>query len=149
MQFFEADQVRGYGTPADPQPPGRRTMTRTLNDPEAVRFNPPDGATAGAQLIAADGSVALFVPARRAMTWQTLSPPDLATPLAPNSPVVRERYWIEYQPGEIRACDGCHGVNTANQAGLPAATNEPQALVALLAWWKLHGDAIFADRFGS
>jgi hypothetical protein len=146
MQFFEADQVRGFGTPASPLP-GRRTMTRWLNDAQALRFNPPVATNPGAQTIAADGSVALFVPARRALTWQSLSPATTTT-LAPNTPVVRERYWIEYQPGEIRACDGCHGVNTTNQAGLPAASNTPQALIDLLNWWRLHDDRIFVDGFG-
>jgi hypothetical protein len=146
MQFFEADQVRGFGTPASPLP-GRRTMTRYLNDAQALRFNPPGTVTPGSQAIAADGSVALFVPARRALTWQSLSP-DAATVLAPDTAVVRERYWIETQPGEIRACDGCHGVNATNQAGLPPATNTPQALIDLLSWWKLHDDRIFADGFG-
>jgi hypothetical protein len=148
MQFFEADQVRGYGMPAAPSPAGRRTMASYLNDAQAVRFNPADAVNPGARPVAADGSVALFVPARRALTWQTLSPSGTAAPLAPNSPVVRERYWIDYQPGEIRACDGCHGVNTTNQAGGAAAANEPQALVALLDYWKQHGDRIFVDGFG-
>ncbi|MEO5560179.1 MAG: hypothetical protein ABIO49_09950 [Dokdonella sp.] len=146
MQFFEADQVRGFGTPAAPLP-GRRTMTRWLNDAQALRFNPTAALNPGAQPIAADGSVALFVPARRALTWQSLSPATAST-LAPNSPVVRERYWIEYQAGEIRACDGCHGVNTTNQAGLPASSNTPQALIDLLNWWRLHDDRIFVDGFG-
>ena len=124
----------------------RPHRVRALGSPDAGRQ--PHGRGAAVQIIAADGSVALFVPARRALTWQTLSPGDTSSPLAANWPVVRERYWIEYQPGEIRACDGCHGVNTANQAGLAAATNKPQALIDLLNWWKLHGDGIFADQFG-
>ena len=37
--------------------------------------------------------------------------------MSDGTPVVRERYWITAQPGEVRACDGCHGVNTTNQAG--------------------------------
>ena len=150
MQFFESDQVRGFGTPAAPLP-GRRTLTRYLNDAHAVRFNPNAATNPGAQPIAADGSVALFVPAQRAMTWTTLAPASSPTNpawVAANAPVVRERYWIEYQPGEIRACDGCHGVNVTNQAGLPAATNTPQALIDLLGWWKLHDDEIFYDGYG-
>ncbi len=146
MQFFEADQVRGYiGQP------GRRTMTRPLNDAAAVQFNFADASNggalptlAGAQAIRADGSVAVFVPAQRALTWTSLSPSSSSTPLAPDSPVVRERYWIEFQPGEIRACDGCHGVNQSNQAGQPAATNTPQALIDLL----IHWDTIFVDPLG-
>ncbi len=146
VQFFEADQVRGFGTPANPLP-GRRTMTRYLNDVQAQRFNPTGALNPGAQPIAADGSVALFVPARRAMAWQSLTPAAGSATLGPNTPVVRERYWIEYQAGEIRACDGCHGVNTTNQAGLPASSNTPQALIDLLNWWRLHDDRIFVDGF--
>jgi hypothetical protein len=150
MQFFEADQVRGFGTPVSPLP-GRRTLTRYLNDAQAVRFNPAIAANPGAQPIATDGSVALFVPARRAMTWTSLAPassPNNPSWAGANAPVVRERYWIEYQPGEIRACDGCHGVNLVNQAGNPAATNTPQALIDLLNYWKVHDDLIFYDGFG-
>jgi len=49
---------------------------------------------------------------------------------------VRERYWITYQPGEIRTCAVCHGLNTADQAGQPLATNAPAALRSLLRYWK-------------
>jgi hypothetical protein len=142
MQFFQADQVRGYGAPAGGIT-GRRTTPRFLNDPLAVSLNIPAsaGAAGGSADISSDGSVAAFVPARRAMTWQSTS--------ANNTPVVRERYWVEFQPGEVRACDGCHGANVANQAGQPAPSNSPLALVALLNRWKsLTGDALFADGFG-
>ena len=64
--------------------------------------------------IAADGSTAAFVP-NRGMTWQTT---DTVTP------VVRERVWITFQPGEVRVCASCHGVNKADQAGLAAPTNK-------------------------
>jgi len=152
MQFFEADQVRGLTNSAPANAiPGRRTITRYLNDAQAVRFNPSAAVNPGAQPIAADGSVALFVPARRAMTWTSLAPAASATNPAwavPNAPVVRERYWIEYQAGEIRACDGCHGVNVVNQAGNPPATNTPQALISLLDYWKLNDDRVFKDGFG-
>ena len=148
MQFFQADQVRAYGAPPGGID-GRRTMARTLNDSSAVRFNPPlpTGAAPGSAGITPDGSVALFVPARRAMTWQSLS--------ALNTPVVRERYWIEFKGGEIRACDSCHGVNDLNQAqqgvypqssAIPPAPS--QSLIDLLNWWKLHDDQIFADALG-
>ncbi len=148
MQFFQADQVRGYGAPPGGIP-GRRTMARPLNDARSVLFNPPltPGALPGSAEISADGSVAVFVPARRAMTWQSLSPA--------NTPVVRERYWIEFQQGEIRACDSCHGVNNLNQAmqgvypqSSPAAPPAAQALIDLLSWWKANGDRIFSDGFG-
>lgn len=67
--------------------------------------------------IAPDGSIAAFVPARRALSWQTTDPAG--------TPVVRERYWLTFQPGEIRTCFACHGINTTDQANRPAPTNSP------------------------
>ena len=78
--------------------------------------------------IHADGSVALYLPTRRALSWQSTAPDG--------TPVVRERYWLTFQPGEIRACDGCHGINTQNQAGAPARQNTALAFRELLARWK-------------
>jgi len=152
MQFFEADQVRGFttGTIANPLP-GRRPLPRPLNDAQAVQFNMPgDLAVPGSQYIGADGSVALFVPAQRPMVWQSLAPASAcgSSPQPASAPVVRERYWIDFQPGEIRACNSCHGVNQQNQAGQGVPVNQPQALADLLDWWKLHGDLIFKDGFG-
>lgn len=154
MQFFEADQVRGAypngGSIANALP-GRRPLARPLNDAHAVQFNMPgDVAAPGSQFIAADGSVALFVPAQRPMVWQSLAPTASCgtSPQPPGAPVVRERYWIDFQPGEIRACNSCHGVNQQNQAGQAAPANQPQALADLLDWWKQHGDEIFKDGFG-
>ena len=68
------------------------------------------------------------MPARRALTWQTT---DRA-----GTPIVRERNWITFQAGEMRTCASCHGTNTANQAGLAAPSNKPQALRELLKYWK-------------
>lgn len=154
MQFFEADQVRGLypsaGTIANALP-GRRPLARPLNDTRALQFNMPGDMTVpGSQFIAADGSVALFVPAQRPMAWQSLAPSTTcgSSVLPPSATVVRERYWIQFQPGEIRACNSCHGINQTNQAGQPAPVNPPQALTDLLVWWKLHGDEIFYDGFG-
>jgi hypothetical protein len=73
------------------------------------------------------------------MAWQTTA--------ADGTPIVRERYWITAQPGEVRACDGCHGVNDLNQAGQPPAQNVPQALRDLIAWWRDHHETIFANGF--
>jgi hypothetical protein len=78
--------------------------------------------------VAADGSVAALVPARRAMSWQLTDPGG--------TPVVRERYWLTFQPGEVRVCNSCHGVNTHDQLGAPAPQNAPEALRALLKSWK-------------
>ncbi len=142
MQVFQGDAVRGVGNVASPQN-GRRTVPRPLHDAIAQQHNPPDVAgIAGAKALFADGSVAMFVPAGRALTWQSLSPNGL--------PLVRERYWVTIQPGEIRVCDGCHGVNQGNQAGAPSATNTAQALIALLTQWQATqgtGDAVFKNDF--
>jgi hypothetical protein len=82
----------------------------------------------GSVKIAADGSTAAFVPARRALTWQT-------TDTAGNA-VVRERIWITFQPGEVRVCASCHGINEADQAGRTAPQNKPEALRTLLRYWN-------------
>ncbi|MEP7042496.1 MAG: hypothetical protein ABI843_05510 [Dokdonella sp.] len=133
MQFFQGDQIRGTGGTTDPAE-GRRILAQTLHDGPAVIANassPVDRVP-----IASDGSVALFVPSRRAMAWQSLTPGG--------DPVVRERYWITFQPGEIRECDGCHGINQQNQANQPAAENVALALRSLISRWRDHQiDLIF------
>lgn len=134
LQFFQGDQLRGIGGPVDPEP-GRRVLARELHDPEAN--NPPNAGPPGSVQLASDGSMAAFVPARRAMSWQLT---DLD-----GSPVVRERYWVTFQPGEIRVCTSCHGLNTYDQAGQTKPTNPPQALRLLLQYWQ----ALFADGFES
>jgi hypothetical protein len=140
MQFFQGDQVRGVGGTASPSD-GRRVLAQVMHDPVAQLANAPNpGGPAGSAPILADGSVALFVPALRAMAWHSTKPDG--------SPVVRERYWISFQPGEIRACDGCHGVNQHNQAGQAAATNTATALRELLARWRDREiDLIFANAY--
>ena len=125
LQFFQADQLRGIGGTASPRA-GRRVLARTMHDP-AVK-NPPSNALAGRVKIASDGSAAAFVPAQRAMSWQTTDPHG--------TPVVRERYWLTFQPGEVRVCHSCHGVNTRDQLGRTAPQNAPEALRALLKFWK-------------
>ena len=73
--------------------------------------------------------LACYVPARRAMTHQLLG--------TNNESVVKERYWITYQPGEIRTCKNCHGINTADQTGINGPPENPaQALHDLLQYWK-------------
>lgn len=136
MRVVQGDQIRGY----DNFQSGRRTIAQWLHDGAATRFNPPNPAGgSGSAAIASDGSVAIFVPARRALSWQVDSPTGQA--------VVRERYWMGVQPGEIRACDGCHGVTPTDQSGQPVATNTPLALRDLLVWFNENHDPIFAGRF--
>ncbi len=139
MQFFQGDQVRGIGGTASPTA-GRRVLAQTMHDTAALQAMPQAaGAPAGSVKIATDGSFAAIIPAQRAMTWQSTT--------SNGTPVVRERYWISAQPGEIRVCDGCHGVNTASQTGTTAARNPPQAMRELLVWWKQSYDPLFRGTF--
>jgi hypothetical protein len=135
MQFFQADQIRGWrgSEPTFPPKPGRRVLAQRLHDVDAVAMNStlytdkpagPDGSVP----IFSDGSAAIYVPTRRAMAWQSTAPDQ--------TPVVRERYWITFQPGEIRACNGCHGVNKTNQAGQSASQNTALAFREMLKQWK-------------
>jgi hypothetical protein len=125
MQLFQADQVRGTGGTTSPRA-GRRVLARTMHEPAAK--NPPSNGPAGSVKVAADGSVAALVPARRAMSWQTTAPDG--------TPVVRERYWLTFQPGEVRVCGSCHGVNTRDQLARSAPQHSPEALRTLLRYWK-------------
>ena len=131
LQLFQADLIRGVGGHQEPFA-GRRVLAQTLHDASALNANNIAlGGPQGSVQIAPDGSVAAFVPARRAMTWQTTD--------SSGTGVVRERMWITFQPGEVRVCTSCHGVNNVDQAGGTAATNIPQALTALMTYWKANG----------
>jgi hypothetical protein len=130
FQIFQADQLRGWTGCCGTTPrPGRRVIAQLLHDPAALDHNlaNPSG-PAGSVQIAADGSVAAFVPARRALAWQ-LTAPD-------GTGIVRERNWVTFQPGEIRVCSSCHGLSELDQASHVAPVNQPQALLALLQYWK-------------
>ncbi|MEQ1515912.1 MAG: dockerin type I domain-containing protein [Usitatibacteraceae bacterium] len=122
FQIFQGDQVRAYNRS------GRRVIAQNLHD-AAGKNVPNPGGPPGSVKIALDGSTAAFVPARRALAWQTTD--------AAGNPVVRERVWITVQPGEVRVCASCHGANTQDQAGHAAPTNKPEALRDLLRVWKL------------
>jgi hypothetical protein len=123
-QIVQGDQIRGYN---NFNPGGRRVIGQPMHDPKAQNPANPGGPT-GSVKIAADGSTAAFVPARRALSWQTTD--------AGGNPVVRERDWLTFQPGEVRVCASCHGVNSKDQAGGVAPTNPPEALRTLLRFWK-------------
>ena len=124
FQIYQGDQIRGYGGNKE----GRRVIAQSLHD--VVGKNPANpGGPVGSVKIALDGSTAAFVPARRALAWQTTD--------AAGNPVVRERVWITVQPGEVRVCASCHGANTKDQAGQNPPTNKPEALRELLRAWKL------------
>lgn len=125
MQLFQGDLIRSLGGTDDPRP-GRRVLAQPLHDPAAQ--NPATGGPAGSVTIAADGSVAAFVPAGRALSWQLTD--------GAGEGVVRERYWVTFQPGEMRVCTSCHGLNEFDQAGNGPPQNTPAALVQLLGWWS-------------
>lgn len=126
LQLFQADQIRGLGGTADPQP-GRRVLAQLLHDPAVKNPPNPTGPPSSVKL-GSDGSMAAFVPSHRAMTWQLMDPNA--------TPVVRERYWVTFQPGEIRLCTSCHGLNSADQASHARPANEPDALRQILRYWK-------------
>ena len=128
LQLFQADQLRGIGG-ADSPRDGRRVMAQLLHDANVNKVQPlnPSGVPSSV-VLGLDGSMAAFVPAQRAMTWQLTDPSGVG--------VVRERVWVTFQPGEIRVCGSCHGVNDKDQAGNPPPVNQPQALLDLLQHWK-------------
>jgi hypothetical protein len=130
LQIFQADQLRGWtGCCGDEPLAGRRVLAQYLHDRAAVTANPVlSNAPKASVALATDGSYAAFVPARRAMTWQLTD--------AQGNGVVRERYWLTFQPGEIRMCASCHGLSEKDQAGRLAPTNAPKALLDLLVYWK-------------
>jgi hypothetical protein len=128
LQIFQADQLRSlnFGQPSNPRQ-GRRVLAQHLHDPAVD--NPPNAyGPIGSVQLGTDGSSAALVPARRALSWQLTD--------ANGTGVVRERYWLTFAPGEIRSCTSCHGINQTDQAGHPAPTNTPMALVGLLNFWK-------------
>jgi hypothetical protein len=122
LRIFQGDLIRGITNGIFGTFGGRRALAQPLHEPAAD--NAPSTGPSGSVEIGTDGSMAALVPARRALSWQLT---DEA-----GNPVVNERYWISFQPGEIRTCTTCHGLNEENQAGLTEPTNTPEALVTLL-----------------
>jgi hypothetical protein len=127
LQFLQADLIRGLGGTSNPVA-GRRVLAQPMHDAKAISSNPAPTGPTGSVGVSSDGSVAAFVPARRAMSWQLTD--------GAGTPVVRERYWVTFQPGEIRVCSSCHGLNERDQAGQATPTNPPKALLDLLQRWK-------------
>ena len=131
FQAFQGDQIRGLTGCCSTTPrPGRRVLAQVLHSPAHNLPNP--NAPKGSVKIATDGSVAMLLPTRRALSWQ-LTDPD-------GNFVVRERNWLTLQPGEIRTCPACHGVNNKDQVGGNSPTNKPKALRELLQYLKSIGD---------
>lgn len=130
LQIFQADRLRAMRDGGGDIDEGRRVIGQPMHTDNAVNLNPKlsDVDLKGSVEIATDGSVAAFVPTRRAISWQLTDPGK--------TPVVRERNWLTFQPGEIRVCTSCHGINDKDQKGGTAPINPPQALVNLLDHWK-------------
>ncbi|RYU97481.1 3-coathanger stack domain-containing protein [Emticicia agri] len=128
LQFLQADQIRGIGGINNPRP-GRRGIAQFMHDPTAMLYNPPTTGAQGSTNIHADGSAAMVVPAKRAISWQLTD--------QNNKGIVRERLWLSARPGEVRTCTSCHGESTLNQAGNVSPANAPQALSTLLNHIKL------------
>lgn len=130
LQIFQGDLTRGYGNGSSP---GRRVFAKPVHNnhvnTDIESWFPSDASAPGAVKIGKDGSSAAFVPAGRALSWQTVGPTG--------KPVVRERFWVSFSPGEIKTCAGCHGVNSQDQAGLGVPQNPPEALRELVRAWKL------------
>jgi Domain of unknown function (DUF4214)/Hydrazine synthase alpha subunit middle domain len=121
FQILQGDLIRGYDNRE-----GRRVIAQPLHEASA-RNVANAGGPVGSVKIASDGSTAAFVPARRALAWQSTD--------AAGEPVIRERVWVTFQPGEVRVCASCHGVNTKNQANADTPVNKPEALRTLLTAW--------------
>jgi hypothetical protein len=130
MQFYQGDFVRGNGLTSQSGTPhaGRRVLAQPMHI--AANENPDNGGgPSGSVKLADDGSLAAFVPTRRPVTWELLSPTKQS--------IVRERYWVTYQPGDIRVCASCHGTNDAAlNPKNPIPQNAPKALSTLLDAWK-------------
>lgn len=137
LQLFQGDHLRSLSYNSNPRP-GRRVLAQYLHDTAAVAHNPPSPSDPPATVrVAGDGSVAAFVPADRALSWQILDPAGV--------PVVRERNWLSFSAGEIRVCTSCHGANQYDQADQPPATNAPQALRDLLDFWRSRQNTLPGD----
>lgn len=124
LQIFQGELTRSYE-----KQNGRRVYSRPVRNtethPDVEKFYSKNGSVE----LASDGSMAAFVPAGRALSWQLTSPAG--------KPVVRERVWISFAPGEIRTCASCHGINSTTHNDLPEPTNKPEALRNLIRNWKI------------
>jgi hypothetical protein len=159
LQLFSAQQLRGQdfsNVYFDGSSPDNDTYRRVMAQPwtfpevNGHPVNPVEEDVArGTIKIARDGSVAAFVPAKRAMTWQLIDKASPGVPKLRTDGIVRERVWVGFQPGEIRSCVACHGGNAADKTQtarvvdgkkvidtLGDIKNTPRALVDLLTYYK-------------
>jgi hypothetical protein len=135
LQFLQGDQLRGI---KDDPSRGRRVLAQPMRSAVigGAPVNPPSAnGPVGAVRLADDGSMAALAPARRALTWQLVEAGQ-GDAQAGTDGVVRERYWLSFQPGEVRVCASCHGLSQRDQRGASGPTNPPQALAQLLQYYK-------------
>ena len=128
LEIEECSYVRGYTN--SKMQNGRRCLARPVSDEISKELNATSESDGSHSIkVEADGSIAAFVPADRALSWMTTD--------NTGKPVVRERFWIKFQRGEVRVCASCHGINEKDQAGNAGAPeNSPIALRKLLSNWK-------------
>ncbi len=123
LQIFQGELTRSYE-----RQNGRRVFSRPVRNnshhTDIEKFYSGNGNVE----LGSDGSMAAFVPAGRALSWQLVDPTG--------KPVVRERVWVSFAPGEIRTCASCHGINSKTHNNLPDPTNKPAALRNLIRNWK-------------
>lgn len=123
LQFLQGELTRSYQ-----KQDGRRVFSRpvrnNLTHPDIEKFYSGKGSVE----LGLDGSMAAFVPAGRALSWQLVDPNGKS--------VIRERVWVSFAPGEIRTCASCHGINSLTHNNLPEPTNKPEALRNLIKNWK-------------
>jgi hypothetical protein len=138
LQFLQADYLRGYTYGTVTTQPGRRVLATPMHDTTAFNYvGSLLGAPVGGTQIMPDGSQATIVSANRAVTWQL-------TGTNANDSVVKERYWLNFRPGEVRTCANCHGINDKDQLGRSAPSNPPQALQQLLRLWRTNAANSYA-----
>ncbi len=138
LQVFQGEYLRGYTSAGGSVGTGRRIKATAMRSRPGMPPTPV-GLPESSAAVAADGSVAALVPAGRATSWQLVQ--------HNGTPVVRERYWLSFQAGEIRSCTSCHAVNTRDQLGRTAAANAPAALRSLLETVKQSAPEISAGTF--
>ena len=161
LQIFTGQQLRG--TDGDSELGSAKNYRRVLAQPAQeiqVQDNTgtntrrnvnvpaaPGVAPASVKISTVDGSVAFIVEANRPTAWQSINSAEPGDPVLRTDGRVRERYWIGFQPGEIRMCPACHGgldqdkaQNGKTFAELKALGNKPDtktdALVELLTYYK-------------
>ncbi len=131
LQIFQADALRGLTNGTGIPIAGRRVLPTPLPSATMAEMPAPAGAPPGSVKLGSDGSLAAIVPARKGVTWHLTNGNGPAT-----ESIVKERFWVNFAPGEVRTCANCHGLNTTDQAGLAKPTNKPSALREFLQFWK-------------